>query len=380
MTEKKAVDGAQSLSMDTLGMLLLEQEKGLILCEQQLSDWRKSKQDYETLKSLLEKLPQKVHHEVMVPLGKKAFMPGRLIHTNEILVLLGDNWFATRSAQQAVEIVSRRIKMCDDMLEKLEKEKGLYQSWKEHTSQMSQNAGMEIMEPYDEEQECNWRKEHRERMRRYKQELAKERQKQREFERHSQIESEEENLWHRLDELEEMEELEDEQAKMEASEDEDCREGNEVSEVTRNVHWADRKVTSTTKKILFSFSDHDSLPSEKTAGHTGPPSIECPSDIKSLFGGTQELKSILRKRVSKEEVVSSDGTISASSVPDVSNELNVPESQMVLCESQHLPSPVADLVVERSVNQEFSSSQNTQDDSVSFAKPMSKFRAMRMKQ
>ena len=36
-------------------------------------------------------------------------MPGQLIHTNEILVLLGDNWFAERSAKQAGEIVERRI-------------------------------------------------------------------------------------------------------------------------------------------------------------------------------------------------------------------------------------------------------------------------------
>ena len=37
-------------------------------------------------------------------------MPGRLIHTNEIMVLLGDNWFAERSASQALEMVERRKK------------------------------------------------------------------------------------------------------------------------------------------------------------------------------------------------------------------------------------------------------------------------------
>lgn len=37
-------------------------------------------------------------------------MPGQLVHTNEILVLLGDNWFAERSAKQASNIVKRRIK------------------------------------------------------------------------------------------------------------------------------------------------------------------------------------------------------------------------------------------------------------------------------
>ena len=32
------------------------------------------------------------------------------MRTNEITVLLGDNWFAERSASQAVEIVTRRKK------------------------------------------------------------------------------------------------------------------------------------------------------------------------------------------------------------------------------------------------------------------------------
>jgi unconventional prefoldin RPB5 interactor 1 len=38
-----------------------------------------------------------------------AFMPGKIVHTNEVLVLLGDNWFVERSAKQATEIVERRL-------------------------------------------------------------------------------------------------------------------------------------------------------------------------------------------------------------------------------------------------------------------------------
>ena len=36
-------------------------------------------------------------------------MPGKLIHTNEILVLLGDNWFAEMSAKQSCEVIDRRL-------------------------------------------------------------------------------------------------------------------------------------------------------------------------------------------------------------------------------------------------------------------------------
>jgi prefoldin subunit 5 len=36
-------------------------------------------------------------------------MPGKIVHTNEVLVMLGDNWFVDRSAVQAAEIVDRRM-------------------------------------------------------------------------------------------------------------------------------------------------------------------------------------------------------------------------------------------------------------------------------
>ncbi len=69
----------------------------------------KLKEDYIKLKETISKLPEQTSRPAMVPLGKKAFMPGRIVHTNEILVLLGDNWFAERSAKQATEIIDRRL-------------------------------------------------------------------------------------------------------------------------------------------------------------------------------------------------------------------------------------------------------------------------------
>ena len=79
------------------------------MTKQQLKQLSKYKQDYEAVRERLETLPDEVSHEVMVPLGKLAYVPGRLKHTNEIMVLLGENWFVERSAKQSVEIVRRRI-------------------------------------------------------------------------------------------------------------------------------------------------------------------------------------------------------------------------------------------------------------------------------
>ncbi|XP_071522327.1 uncharacterized protein [Panulirus ornatus] len=82
----------------------------LQIVDEEITKLQKFRKDYEHLLNILRTLPDKTSYEVMVPFGSLAFMPGRLLHTNEILVLLGDNWFAERSAKQAAEIVQRRLK------------------------------------------------------------------------------------------------------------------------------------------------------------------------------------------------------------------------------------------------------------------------------
>ena len=53
-------------------------------------------------------------------------MPGRLVNTNEILVLLGDNWFAEKSTKQACELIDRRLKNLDTFLDDLGKENKIF--------------------------------------------------------------------------------------------------------------------------------------------------------------------------------------------------------------------------------------------------------------
>ena len=89
--------------------------------------WSKHKKEYQKLKSVLSKLNDKTHHRTMVPLGSKAYMEGNLVHTNEIMVLLGDNWFAERSTAQGSEICDRRIRKCDERITKLNDELQLLQ-------------------------------------------------------------------------------------------------------------------------------------------------------------------------------------------------------------------------------------------------------------
>ncbi|KAF2283242.1 hypothetical protein GH714_043594 [Hevea brasiliensis] len=75
--------------------------------------------DNTNLVNLVSRLPDELHHDVMVPFGKAAFFPGRLIHTNELVVLLGEGYYAERTAKQTIEILTRRGKALDSQVESL---------------------------------------------------------------------------------------------------------------------------------------------------------------------------------------------------------------------------------------------------------------------
>nr|XP_007132674.1 hypothetical protein PHAVU_011G115000g [Phaseolus vulgaris]ESW04668.1 hypothetical protein PHAVU_011G115000g [Phaseolus vulgaris] len=76
--------------------------------------------DNNNLVNLVHKLPEELSHDIMVPFGKAAFFPGRLIHTNEFLVLLGEGYYAERTSKQTVDILQRRGKSLDSQVDSLE--------------------------------------------------------------------------------------------------------------------------------------------------------------------------------------------------------------------------------------------------------------------
>ncbi|XP_069682132.1 unconventional prefoldin RPB5 interactor [Periplaneta americana] len=169
--------------------------------------WMKIRDEHISLHSHLSVLPEKLSQDVMVPIGSRALMRGKMVHTNEILVCLGDGWFVKRSAKEAAEICDRRIKLCENMLKDLEREQKLLSSRKELPLQEDAfgNEGREeILEPCDEQKEAEWREQHRHREKEYRQKLGELRKKEK-----TTIEDEE-SLWQRLDELELQEELEEE--------------------------------------------------------------------------------------------------------------------------------------------------------------------------
>ncbi|XP_010457388.1 PREDICTED: LOW QUALITY PROTEIN: unconventional prefoldin RPB5 interactor-like [Camelina sativa] len=108
----------------------------------------------DNLINLVKKLPDQLHHNVMVPFGKIAFFPGRLIHTNEYLVLLGENYYTDRSSKQTVDFLKRRDKTLQSQIHSLKAE---IEDFKTEASFFSTTASeaaeglVEIREEYVEE-------------------------------------------------------------------------------------------------------------------------------------------------------------------------------------------------------------------------------------
>ncbi|XP_073914228.1 unconventional prefoldin RPB5 interactor 1 isoform X2 [Castor canadensis] len=105
---------------------------------------KKVDNDYSALQERLRTLPDKLSYNVMVPFGPFAFMPGKLVHTNEVTVLLGDNWFAKCSAKQAVGLVEHRKEHVRKTIDDLKKVMKNFESRVEFTEdlqKMSDAAG-----------------------------------------------------------------------------------------------------------------------------------------------------------------------------------------------------------------------------------------------
>lgn len=86
-----------------------------------------------------------------VPIGKHAFMPGHLYHTNEITVLLGDNWFAQVTAKKAQDIVSRRQKVVEEKLTDAKRQLNDMQARLAFTTSFQEQEAVEINEEVDDD-------------------------------------------------------------------------------------------------------------------------------------------------------------------------------------------------------------------------------------
>ncbi|CEG35448.1 Molecular co-chaperone STI1 [Plasmopara halstedii] len=94
---------------------------------EQLTQLQDQVDRYGAVADTLAELPNKISHKVMVPLGKRAMVPGKIVRSNEVLAHLGNEYFSWRSTSQAVEMIERKKKdLCKQIMKQEENLKELY--------------------------------------------------------------------------------------------------------------------------------------------------------------------------------------------------------------------------------------------------------------
>src|SRR6185369_4454984 len=116
-------------------MLIAQKQSELEETRRQKELYEKWINDYHLLRNNLLVLSGKLEENVLLPLGPRAVTPGKIVHTNEVMCLLGDNWFMECNTQHALGIIDRRIQKCVDTVKKLEQDMNLRQGWEGAVSQ-----------------------------------------------------------------------------------------------------------------------------------------------------------------------------------------------------------------------------------------------------
>ncbi|XP_066541683.1 unconventional prefoldin RPB5 interactor 1 [Hoplias malabaricus] len=201
-----------------------EHRKVVIDCKGQITHWKKVEKDYESLQERLDTLPDKLSYDIMVPFGPLAFMPGKLVHTNELTVLLGDNWFAKCSAKQANMLVENRKKHVRSKLDDLHKTMKNFKDravFTEDIEKMTCGKGefVDIREEVGEKEEFTKGKHrvaHKPNSRPKEEYVLQTEEESKDKESSKGVLSEDE-LWARLDELERLEEEQDERDRLDST-------------------------------------------------------------------------------------------------------------------------------------------------------------------
>ena len=107
-------------------LIILLNSQALQLNDENVNKWKNYKEELNETKKNLSQFIKSHSLEIMIPVGKKALIKGKLVHTNEVTVCHGASYFSECCTSQAIEIIESRIEKCDNQLEALNKERKLF--------------------------------------------------------------------------------------------------------------------------------------------------------------------------------------------------------------------------------------------------------------
>lgn len=89
--------------------------------------WTAYRDDQRQAAENMESFRKQLEVGVMVPVGGKALMPGKLYHTNEIFVSHSSRMYSKCTAHQAIGVCEHRIGTATERLKALQVEREMYQ-------------------------------------------------------------------------------------------------------------------------------------------------------------------------------------------------------------------------------------------------------------
>lgn len=162
--------------MERFDRLLEEQQKALSQTDNRIEILKLHMEEYARLKARLEDTSKLFSKCVILPFSPRAFVTGRLVHTNEVLIYLGgsENHFCETSTANALSIIDKRIAHIERETGQLEEQRRLLTDRKAYTQKLVSsarlsdvsddkfsNSELEIREEFDPDKEMKWRVRHR---------------------------------------------------------------------------------------------------------------------------------------------------------------------------------------------------------------------------
>ncbi|VDM54484.1 unnamed protein product [Angiostrongylus costaricensis] len=141
-------------------------DKALAVIKSRFDAKQRELGEYDSLIHCLEELPKKRERAIMCPVGSVGFLPATIVHTNEVLVGLGDGYFIDTTAFDAVGILKRRKTVIEKNISDLHQYENIIIQQMEFAKQLFDNNSdvVEIREEYDESKENELRKKRRSRV------------------------------------------------------------------------------------------------------------------------------------------------------------------------------------------------------------------------
>nr|CDS33840.1 unconventional prefoldin rpb5 interactor [Hymenolepis microstoma] len=163
--------------MERFDRLLEEQQKAIIQTDEKIDSLLKFATEYEDLRGRLEEMSKWFTKEALIPFSPKALIPGRFVHTNEVLVYLGGQFehFCEVSTYQAFKIIDKRLGRIQESIKKLKEQRKLLTDREGFTQKLAKGeephsvlgaeengeGEFEIREEYDPVKEKEWLMKHK---------------------------------------------------------------------------------------------------------------------------------------------------------------------------------------------------------------------------